>query len=128
MSRDERRAHVRIDVLLEPVEMAVIDRELSDGPDARSTLVVNISAGGLGLVCRRPLPTGCLLRLVLELPQGIGRLKAEGEVVRCTAVGLSGLRKWRVGLAFRNLSRREQDRISAFVLHQQQLLRRRGLL
>ncbi|MGE5620308.1 MAG: flagellar brake protein [Sphingomonadaceae bacterium] len=125
--RDERRSHVRVDACMEPVDM-VVDPELGNPPDKRSTLVVNISAGGLGMVCRRPLPIGSSVRLKVRLPDGFGRLVADAEAVRCTEMDLGGVKKWKIGVSFVELPEDQQDRVIRFVLHQQQLLRRRGLL
>lgn len=128
VTKEERRAHVRIEALLEPVEMVVVGGELPQEASRCPSLVVNISAGGLGLVCRRALPAGALVHIVLDLPNGFGRLDADARVVRCTPVELGGLRKWRAGVAFERLTRGDQDRVAAFVLYQQRLLRQRGLL
>lgn len=124
--RDERRAHARVDLLVEPVSLLVVDDDTPTITNPRSTLVVNISAGGLGLVSRRPFPVGSVIHIGLDLPRGFERLEAQGEVVRCNIMEIGGLQKWQVGVAFRNLSPKEQDRIAAFVLCQQQLMRRRG--
>ncbi len=128
MVRDERRSHARVDACMEPVEMIVVDTEVAKAPDRRSTLVVNVSAGGLGLVCRRPIPIGSTIQVAISLPGGFGLLKAEAEVVRCTEVDLGAIKKWRIGVAFRDIGQEERDRVTSFVLHQQRLLRRRGLL
>jgi len=128
LTKEERRTHVRIEALLEPVEMVVIGEELEDGVRRCSSLVVNISAGGVGLVCRRRLSAGDTVQLVLDLPNGFGRFEATATVVRCTVMDFGGVQKWRAGVSFGNLSVSEQDRITSFVLHQQRLLRRRGLL
>lgn len=128
LSRDERRAHVRIQALLEPVEMLVVSEGLGDGARRCPSLVVNISAGGLGLVCRRPVLPGSTIRIVLDLPGGFGRLEADARVVRCRPVELGGVQKWRVGVAFLSMSVADQDRVAAFVLYQQRVLRSKGLL
>lgn len=128
MGKDERRSHVRVDACMEPVDMVVVDNEVVGGPDKRSTLVVNISAAGLGLVCRRPLPVGSAIRIAVDLPRGFGRVEADAEVVRCFEMDLGGVKKWRIGVAFRSMAGDQRDRVTSFVLYQQQLLRRRGLL
>jgi len=128
LTKQERRSHVRIEALLEPVEMFVVGEELEDEVRRCSSLVVNISAGGLGLVCRRPLPVDSTVHLALELPNGFGRFEADAEVMRCMAVEVGGVRKWRAGVSFQSLSVPDQDRIISFVLYQQRLLRKRGLL
>lgn len=128
MGKDERRSHVRVDACMEPVDMVVVDPRAGTPPDKRSTLVVNVSAGGLGLVCRRPLPLGSFVRIAVELPSGFGRLEAAAEVVRCVEMDLGGVKKWRIGVTFAEVSEDQRDRVISFVLYQQQLLRRRGLL
>ncbi len=126
--KDERRSHVRVDACLEVVDMVVVDSDVTDGPDKRQTLVVNISAAGLGLVCRRPISVGTAVQVAVDLPRGFGRLEAEAEAVRCIEMDLGGVKKWRVGVAFRDMTEEQRDRVTSFVLYQQQMLRRRGLL
>lgn len=126
--KQERRAHVRVDVLVEPIQMVVISEDGEGLLDPRSSLVVNISAGGLGLVCRQPLPIGSQVHVVLDLPRELGLLEADAEVVRCLTLDLGGIQKWQVGVSFQKMSQKQRDRIAAFVLFQQQMLRRRGLL
>jgi c-di-GMP-binding flagellar brake protein YcgR len=126
--RLERRSSARAEVCLQPLEVAVLDGDVADPPDSRSTTVVNISAGGLGLVCRRPIPPGTRLRIAMDLPRGFGRVKAEAQAVRCIEIDLGGVKKWRVGAAFQGMPEGLRDRVAAFVLQQQQLLRRKGLL
>ncbi|MGI5835584.1 MAG: flagellar brake protein [Chloroflexota bacterium] len=128
VKKEERRSHVRIEALLEPIEMVIVNSEISESGNKCPSLVVNISAGGLGLVCRGQLPVGGNVHIVLDLPNNFGRLDVNARVVRCEAVELGGVRKWRAGVAFKELSRADQDRVAAFVLFQQRLLRRRGLL
>ncbi len=125
--RIERRAYVRVDVLLEPSEVIVLGEDGRDDAPLLGCLVVNISAGGVGLVSRRPLPVGCRVRLVMQLLLGFGRVATDAQVVRSAPVG-EQLRRWRLGLSFRGIGRREQDRLAGFVLSQQRLLRQRGLL
>lgn len=128
VKKEERRAHVRIEALLEPIEMLVVNSEIGSNSSKCPSLVVNISAGGLGLVCRGPLPVGGIVHIVVDLPNNFGRLDADARVVRCDPVEIGGLRKWRAGVAFQALPRADQDRVVGFVLYQQRLLRRRGLL
>ncbi len=128
MQKDERRSHVRVDACVELVDMVIVDSDVTDEPDKRPTLVVNISAGGLGLVCRRPIPPGTIVQVAVDLPRGFGRIEAEAEAVRCIEIDLAGIKKWRVGVAFRDMPDDQRDRVIGFVLYQQQLLRRRGLL
>ncbi len=126
--RVERRAHVRVEVLLNPLEVVVLDEETGNQTELPGPVVVNISAGGLELVSRQPLVVGSRLRITLELPLGFGWVRTEAGVVHCTAAGENVLRKWRLGVAFWGIGPRDQDRLAGFVLSQQQLLRRRGLL
>ena len=129
VKKEERRAHVRIEALIEPIEMLVVSGEIGNNENSRcSSLIVNISAGGLGLVCRNFLPVGAIVHISLDLPNNFGRLDADARVVRCDPVELGGVRKWRAGVAFQGLSRADQDKVVAFVLYQQRLLRRKGLL
>lgn len=126
--RLERRSTVRTEVCLQPSEIAVLEGATERPPDVRSTVVVNVSAGGLGLVCRGQIAVGTRLRLALDLPGGFGRVEAVGEVVRCSRSDVQGLEKWRIGLAFREIAEEQRDRVAAFVFSQQRMLRRRGLL
>ncbi len=128
VTKDERRFYVRVDACVEPIEIVEIGDETAKPLDKRSSVVVNISAGGLGLVCRRPLAEGAMVRVTVQLPKDYGILNAEAEVVRCTQLELYGIRKWRAGLAFQKMDDGDRDRVTAFVLNQQQSLRRRGLL
>jgi c-di-GMP-binding flagellar brake protein YcgR len=128
VTKDERRFYVRVDACVEPVEIVEVGDESAKPLDKGSSLVVNISAGGLGIVCRRPLAEDATVKVVVQLPKGFGIINAEAEVIRCTQLELHGVRKWRVGLAFLKMNEDDLDRVTAFVLNQQQSLRRRGLL
>lgn len=128
VKKEDRRTDVRVDVVLEPIQMVVVDGDAEKAPDSRSTLVVNVSAGGLGLICRRPVSVGSVIHIALDLPRNLGTIEADAEVVRSSPMELGGLQKWQVGVSFRDVSQKEKDRITAFVLYQQQLLRRRGLM
>jgi len=128
VTKVERRFYVRVDACIEPLEIVERGAEHAKPQDMASSIVVNISAGGLGIVCRRPLAEGSIVKLTVPLPKEFGTLNAEAEVVRCTQVNVRGMRKWRVGLAFLKMDEVDLDRVSAFVLKQQQALHRRGLL
>ena len=128
LSKEERRAHVRIDVLFEPEELLLAGEENGEESRAFAPVVTNISAGGLELVCRKPLAVGCTVHIAFNLRQGFGRIRTAGQVVRCQQAGESALRKWRIGIAFRDMGDEQRDRVAAFVLYQQQILRRRGLM
>ncbi len=126
--REERRTHARIDLSMEPIEIAVVEEGGERRPlRPRFTLVTNLSAGGIGLVSRDPLSIGDVLYVVLELPRGYGRLEVKAKVVRSAVIQTGVLQKWQVGTSFRDMDRKGRDRVAAFVLHQQQVLRRRGL-
>ena len=125
--RLERRAHVRANAIIEPRHLAVMDEEQPD-PKRKLGFVANLSAGGLGLVCRRPLAVGTLLDVSMDLPLSAGRLDCAAEVVRCKALVGGYHAQWQVGAALKDVSQKESDRISSFVLQQQQVLRRRGLM
>jgi c-di-GMP-binding flagellar brake protein YcgR len=124
VAREERRRHFRVDAVLRPVQMLVL---LDEAEDAESipTLTRNISAGGIGLVCPGPLPVGTLLHVILDLPERFSRVEANAEVVRCVEQDVGRTSRWLVGVFFRDITERERDRITAFALYQQQLLRRK---
>ncbi len=126
--RHERRAQARVAISLEPVRVMACDSEGWIELNPRFTPAINISAGGVALVCRRPLEPGRTVRLVLDLPGDFGRIDLSGEVARCAELASEQARKWVVGIVFRGLTVKDRDRLSAFVLCQQQSLRRRGLL
>ncbi len=129
LTKNQRRSHARIDVLLQPLQLLLRDEEQGDRSlGTRGALIVNMSGGGIGIVIREALSVGQILRVVVALPAGFGRMDVHAEVVRCNPVGSDDLRKWRIGLAFRGLTPEQQDRIVGFVIHQQVRLRRRGLL
>ncbi len=125
--RQERRNHVRVGVAMEPVQMVAVGDDPDLPPDSLPAIVLDISGGGLGLVCPRPLAAGTMLHVVLDLPGRFGRLEADAEVVRSIAQELGGTARWQVGVTFRKMPGKQRDRIAAFALYQQQLLRRRGL-
>ncbi|HEX2923455.1 MAG TPA: flagellar brake protein [Chloroflexota bacterium] len=128
VAKAERRLYVRVEACVEPLEIVEIGDDAAKPLDRRSSLVVNMSAGGLGIVCRRPLAEGAMVKVVVQLPKGFGTIDCEAEVIRCTQLELYGIRKWRAGLSFRKMHNGDRDMVTGFVLSQQQSLRRRGLL
>lgn len=124
----DRRAHARVETVIEPVKMSVVTEHGSTSITPSCALVVNVSAGGLGLICRTPIEPGSLVPIVVDLPGDFGRLEAEGLVVRAKPIGPEVLRKWQVGLSFRGLGPKDQDRVAAFVLYKQRMNRKKGLL
>ncbi len=125
--RLERRSFARVGVILEPLRMAAEgDEEASK--HAKRVFVVDLSAGGLGLISRRPLKVGGLVDILLDLPRGSGKLEARASVAWCTPLEREGVPKWKVGVSFCDMTSKDRDRITAFVLQYQQVLRRRGLI
>ena len=84
---EKRRAsfHVRIEALLEPIEMVIVNSEISESGIRCLSLVVNISAGWLGLVSGQ-LPVGGNVHIVLDLPNNFGRLDVNATCCSMQAV------------------------------------------
>lgn len=125
--KQERRAFARVGVIIEPEHLVVEEDDLATRRPA-GAFIVDIGGGGLGLVSRKPLSPGNSVEVQLQLPRGLGQLEAAASVTWCSPLQREGLPKWKAGLTFRDLNRKDRDRVTVFVLQHQQQLRRRGLI
>src|SRR5260221_2014 len=82
-------------------ELELEGQRASDGASVDSSLV-NVSRGGVGLVCDEPIPVGSRIRAVLS--SGNEQTVAEGHVVYCAPLELfSGVPCYRCGISFDDL-------------------------
>lgn len=116
--RVQRRKDVRLPIVIEVQEAALLVGE-GEEPKPISAMILDISAGGLLIHSRLPMPEGALLRIKFQLPKLPPPIEAEVEVVKSTAArGLLG-EYHRARARFIGLPRRERGRILRFILQEQ---------
>lgn len=121
LQRIQRRWNVRLSVLIDPEEALLLEGE--EEKPFKAT-ILDLSAGGVLLHTREPVPIGAKLRLAFPLP-GLGRtIRAEAEAVRLMQLGSEGWQYFRIGASFLDLGREQEDAIIKFAF-QEQLRRRR---
>lgn len=76
------------------------------------TVTRNVSAGGLAFFIEDDIPTGSILEIRLELPQG-PPIETHARLVRVTPLEGAGIRE--VGIQFLDLTNRDRQRIEKFV-------------
>ncbi|GEM_PF-2632202 len=123
----DRREHVRVELVAQPIDFSI---KGDPGKSARSLapLVTDISIGGIGLSCLQELSEDTRVRLILDLPKVFGRIEAMAEV-RAVFAPISdntGKRRWHMGLRFVDMDESDTERIAAFILYQQEKMRRVG--
>lgn len=128
LRRLERREDVRVEILVYPAEFA-LEGELSGSSRAFAPVVTDVSIGGLGLCCLRPIPMGSIIRVALDLPKVFGRVRAEGQVCQLfdQEHNAIGNRRWHVGVRYTTISEVDRDRIAAYVLYHQRRMRKQGV-
>lgn len=82
----------------------------------------NISAGGMLMVCEKEIPKGTMLKIVLNLPDGV--LETRAEVVRVTKDKERA--EFEVGTKFLNIDEKEKNRLLKYIYKRQVELKRLG--
>jgi len=120
--RIQLRAHVRAKAALD-FRYAIWPEE--DWPQRppmpqKRGVTVDISGGGLQMMLKEPVEVDDLLYIELFLPCGNKRmpLRVAGRVRRVIPRDIDGERMYEVGLAFKNITPRQEDQIVAFVFQQ----------
>lgn len=126
--RIQRRQFVRMDVHFGPLEMIITLVEQSQSPWTISSIIINISAGGMRFVCKEEITPSSQAKAILDLPLGFGRIEITGLVLRVESKGEGKARLWEASAQFVNLAEKDRDRITQYIFRQQSDLRKRGLL
>ena len=118
MTHVERRRYAREDVRIQPKYFMLLDRWRDRGYPLPAT-ILNIGGGGVMFVSPYEIPVGETVRMVLELPDGFGEVRATGTVVGSRLApdygpGISAMR-----VAFTRISEAHREAIIRFVLHRQ---------
>lgn len=114
----ERRRYAREDVRIQPKYFMLLDRWRNRGYPLPA-MILNIGGGGVLFISPYEVPVGETVRMVLELPDGFGEVKATGTVVgnRLAPEFGPGINAMRV--AFTQISDAHREAIIRFVLHRQ---------
>ncbi len=118
LTQVERRRYAREDVRIEPKYFMLLDRRRNRGYPLQAT-ILNLGGGGVLFISLYEVPVGEMVKMVLELPDGFGEVKATGTVVDARlapefGIGISAMR-----VAFTLISRADREAIIRFVLHRQ---------
>jgi c-di-GMP-binding flagellar brake protein YcgR len=122
IERRQQRHHVRLDITLTPRRAAVLGPDQTETP-LRCT-IVNLSAGGVRLRMAQPLEVDQRLRLTIELPSA-GLFAMTARVLRVTTYQAERSTSYEAGCRFLDLTVRDRDAITRFVLQTQAELIRR---
>ena len=99
------RAHLRMPT--------VLDAELGrSGKAMLQSVIADIGINGAGILTDRSLMIGGLLNVGFELPDGHGRMRLKGKIIRRMLVNE---RFWFFGVEFQSISIREKETILGFM-------------
>ena len=104
----ERRQHRRFSVVEGMVEPITLEFESESGSKSQPVIMTDLSAGGMSLLMFVEPPHMKSFEMVLALP-GLDRLPIAASVVRVHQKGET----YSVGLAFKKIAKKAQDRIEA---------------
>jgi hypothetical protein len=94
------------------------DRPDSGIIDVKET--VNVSGSGISLVVTESIEVGQLLDVSISMPDfTMGKLMAQGEVIRVLPIHDSDTELFEVGIRFLNLTEEEREKIVAYTFRQQ---------
>lgn len=122
--RVQLREFVRVKVLLD-AELAILPEEATGNseeeaaPEFQQVIMVDISGGGAGVVTKEPVPENTRVLLKFDLPmKNMKRpMSLVAEVRRCSF--LQDTNRYLLGLAFVDLTQRDQDQIIEYVFQKQ---------
>jgi c-di-GMP-binding flagellar brake protein YcgR len=117
---EERREFFRLAYQM-PVELSGVGER---GGLAGST--IDVSGGGIGVLCPEAVAGGSSVKLHLELEDGT--FVAPARVVRSLEVADQDVPAFRLGLEFDRLDEHDRCRIVQFIFAKQQEYRRKGVL
>jgi c-di-GMP-binding flagellar brake protein YcgR len=117
VERRQQRHHVRLDITLTPRRATVLGPDQTETP-LRCT-IVNLSAGGLRLRTPQPLEVDQRLRLTIDLLPSAGLFATTARVLRVTTYQAERSTFYEAGCRFLDLSVRDRDAITRFVLQTQ---------
>lgn len=125
--KHDRREYVRVELMTQPIEF-VVEGDPRRAAKYMAPLVTDISMGGLGLSCLQDIPQGAKVRIALDLPKFFGHIEATAEVRRVfdPVRDNTGKRRWHMGLRFVSMGEADRDRIAAYVLYQQEKMKKVG--
>ena len=128
----ERRQSYRVITRIVPRYAARVDETLEE-PEHLDAVILDISGGGALIQSRQMVPFGAHLRLRFALEGDPLELDVAAVVTQVRATPIMAGRvvyipHYRIHCAFRDVTRRDTERIVRYVYRQQLLLRRRGAL
>jgi c-di-GMP-binding flagellar brake protein YcgR len=85
----------------------------------------NISGGGIKLITEEKLSEGDLLKLKIELSDSFGKTVVEttGEIIWIQEKEVGKIKKYEVGIAYRDISENERKKIISYVFRKQRYQR-----
>jgi len=133
IDRVQRRAYVRVDVLLParlrlPAAEGDGETEPAEPRELRGT-TINLSAGGVRIALAEPLEPGTTAELHIEVPRGVGTLVCEARVASSGTVGAPRAeRRFWAGFEFLDLSPTTRKALNRYLFDVQREQLRLGVV
>lgn len=118
LSHVERRRYARENVRIQPKYFMLLD-QWRDRAYPLPARILNIGGGGVMFISPHEVPIGETVRMVLELPDGFGEVKATGTVVGNRLAPEFGPGIYAMRVAFTHIADAHREAIIRFVLHRQ---------
>lgn len=115
-NRIQQRNFVRLPLLI-PVKYAVVP-EKDKEPQFQEGIIIDLSGGGMKLALKDPYRPGVILILdfQLKIREEIVNFRLKGQIKRLEVKELENKRRvFHAGIEFLNISRRDQDKIVAYI-------------
>jgi c-di-GMP-binding flagellar brake protein YcgR len=127
LRKSDRREHVRVETMIEPIRFSVGNHDEMT-LKTMEPVIVDMSISGFALSCLQEIPIGARVSIDVELPRVTGPLSIDGDVIRIVEKPENERGRFQMGLKFVNMTERDRDRIAGFILYQQQMMRKKGVL
>lgn len=124
VSRTQRRNFVRINARI-PLEYYLVCENLAERIAGHQATTLDISGGGVLIKTDQKLDPGAELEITFGIP-GKGKVFAIGKVIRCCPD--SNQQKFRVGIQFTLIEKKDREKIIRYIFEQQRMLRKKGLI
>jgi c-di-GMP-binding flagellar brake protein YcgR len=119
----QRRDYYRLDMVLN-VEMH-INNDKGDVVKVVEGLSKDISGGGIRVLCKEPVQKGTIIELFIK--NGDKPIKVIAKVLRCNLYE-EIYSQYEVGLAYKDISINNRERIVKFIFDAQRKMRKKGLI
>lgn len=129
VGRQEQRGHYRLFVSLQPIDVAIWDREFGRTDEEGfwrpiNAVITDVSGGGIGLTADEEMTEGARLRIRIPYPMGVSEFIADARVVKALAISAGEKTRYKIGSQFEAMSDQRRERLTR-AIHRYQVEQRR---